>query len=263
MTRWQRRLRFLALAQFAAVGLAAGWTVACLPCGDATGPQCLSPDQGHTPRPRQVTYYRTDVSDGTTGPLDVYAYGGGSCEKSTEYRDPGSAYSIKCQIPAVSAGAAALQAWFGHGKLASWPRDPSLDHDVFQQVRFVLAPGAAASIGGTSCTSDNSTSQLKVHKSVYGQAGGAWNGWVMSNVAPCSDGDVGPFSEPEMWGINGARYLWPQKLREASVYHVVYRDHRYTARGCGTVAVRVNRTKGLDSPCWGYMGTTNGSTQGL
>src|SRR5947208_935166 len=43
-----------------------------------------------------VTYYRTNFTDGTTGPLDVYAYNGGSCASSTDYQDPGSAHSIQC-----------------------------------------------------------------------------------------------------------------------------------------------------------------------
>jgi hypothetical protein len=47
------------------------------------------------------------------------------------------------------------------------------------------------------------------------------------------------------------------------VYDVVYRYHRYTAQNCGTVAVWVNGTKVWDSPCQSYIGTTNGSAQGL
>ena len=219
----------------------------------------------------QVTYYKTNFTDGTTGALDVYAYGGGSCAKSTDYRDAGSAYSIKCTVPAIPAGAAALQAWFGNGRLASTPKDPSLDQDLFQEVRFVLAPGAAAAIGGTTCTAANASGpggvmQFKAHKSVYGQAGSAWNGWVMSEIAPCADGNIGLFSEPEMWTLNGTESAWPgtyPSLNEGSVYDVIYRYHRYTAQGCGTTAIWVNGTKVLDSPCWTYMGTTNGSAQGL
>ncbi len=94
-----------------------------------------------TSQPGQVTYYRTNFTDGTTGPLDVYAYGGGSCASSTDYVDPGSAHSIKCTI-AAPGGAAALQAWFGNGQLANLPKDPSLDQDLFEEVRFVLGPGA-------------------------------------------------------------------------------------------------------------------------
>src|SRR5207237_8045096 len=78
------------------------------------------------PAPPPVTYYRTNFNDGTTGPLDVYAYGGGSCAKSTDYRDSSSAYSIKCTIPAGASGAAALQAWFGRGELANQPKDPEI-----------------------------------------------------------------------------------------------------------------------------------------
>src|SRR5882762_6751705 len=216
--------------------------------------------------PGQVTYYQTNFTDGTTGPLDVYAYGGGSCGASTDYREPGSSYSMKCTIPAVSGGAAALQAWFGHGRLAGLPNDPSVDQDLFQQVRFVLAPGAASAIGGVLCSALNPTAQFKTHKSVYGQAGSAWNGWVMSEIAPCTDGEIGLFTEAEMWNIDGRSYPWPgtaTSLQEGSVYDVVYRYHRYTAENCGTIAVWVNGTKVLDSPCQSYMGTTNGFTQGL
>ena len=265
MKRWYARIGLLAVAQVAAALAAVSLTTACLPCGDGTGPECAAPDQGHKPPPPPVpvTYYRTNFSDSTTGPLDVYAYGGGVCGPSREQHDPTSAFSIKCTIPAGTTGAAALQAWFGHGKLAGLPPDPSLDHDVFQEVRFVLAPGATAAVGGTACTALNPTSQFKLHKSVYGQAGSAWNGWVMSNIAPCSDGDIGLFSEPEMWIVNGDRFPWPQKLSEGTVYDVVYRYHRYSARNCGTIAIWVNGAKVMDSPCWSYMGTTNGSTQGL
>jgi len=218
------------------------------------------------PAPPPVTYFRTNFNDGTTGPLDVYAYGGGSCAKSAAYADSGSAFSIMCTIPAGATGAAALQAWFGNGRLTSLPKDPSLDHDLFEEVRFILAPGAEAAIGGTTCTSANRLSQFKVHKSVYGQAGSAWNGWVMSDIGPCTDGNIGLFSEPEMWNLNGKAFPWPgtfPSLNEGSVYDVVYRYHRYTAQGCGTIAIWVNGAKVMDSPCWSYMGTTNGSAQGL
>jgi hypothetical protein len=249
------------LAQAAVVALVASLATACLPCDDATGPQC-----GVTPqKPQAVTYYQTDFADGTTGPLDVYAYGGGSCAKSATYHDLGSAYSMRCVIP-PGTGAAALQAWFGHGRLSTAPPDPSLDQDLFEEVRFVLGPGAASAIGGTTCNGSNPSSQFKVHKSVYGQAGSAWNGWVMSDIGPCSDGNIGLFSEPEMWNINGQAYPWPgtyPDLHEGSVYDVVYRYHRYTARACGTIAIWLNGTKVLDSPCWSYMGATNGSTAGL
>jgi hypothetical protein len=213
-----------------------------------------------------VTYYRTNFTDGTTGPLDVYAYGGGSCAKSADYRDPGSAYSMKCTIPAIDYGAAALQAWFGNGRLSGTPKDPSLDQDLFQEVRFVFAPSATQAIGSTSCIGSNSTTQIKVHKSVYGQAGSAWNGWVMSEIAPCMDGPIGMFSEPEMWNVNGTEFTWPgtfPSIQEGTVYDVIYRYHRYSAQGCGTIAIWVNGAKVMDSPCWSYMGTTNGSAQGL
>jgi len=102
-----------------------------------------------------------------------------------------------------------------------------------------------------------------MHKSVYGRAGSAWNGWVMSSIGPCPDGDGKLFSEAEMWIINGDRYVWPGRLIEGVVYDVIYRYHRYTALSCGTIAVWVNGAKVLDSPCWAYMGTTNGSAEGL
>ena len=213
-----------------------------------------------------ATYYQTNFADATTGPLDVYAYGGGNCAASTDYHDPGSAYSIKCTIPAVSVGAAALQAWFGNGRLADLPSDPSLDQDLFQEVRFVLAPGAAAAIGGTACTALNRVSQFKVHKSVYGQAGSAWNGWVMSAIGPCSEKSLGLFTEAEMWNLDGRTYGWPgtfPSLNEGTVYDVIYRYHRYTAEGCGTVAIWVNDTQVMDSACRTHLGTTNGSTEGL
>ena len=215
--------------------------------------------------PGQVIYYSTNFNDGTTGPLDVYAYGGGSCAASTAYVDPGSAHSMKCTIPAPG-GAAALQTWFGTSKLVGTPNDPSLDQDLFEQVRFVLAPGAAAAIGGTTCGSSNSGSQFKTHKSVYGQSGSAINGWVMSEISPCSDGNIGMFSEAEMWRNNGHANPWPgtyPSLNEGTVYDVVYRYHRYTAQGCGTVAVWVNGTKVMDLACASYMGTTGGSSAGL
>src|SRR6059058_2384237 len=193
------------LAQAAVAVLLGSLATACLPCDDATGPQCGV--QPHKP-PTPVTYYSTNFNDGTTGPLDVYAYGGGSCAASTAYVDPGSAHSMKCTIPAPG-GAAALQTWFGTSKLVGTPNDPSLDQDLFEQVRFVLAPGAAAAIGGTTCGSSNSGSQFKMHKSVYGQSGSAINGWVMSEISPCSDGNIGMFSEAEMWRNNGHANPWP------------------------------------------------------
>jgi hypothetical protein len=250
------------LAQAAVVVLLASVATACLPCDDATSPQCGY--QPPKPPPTLVTYYRTNFNDGTTGPLNVYAYGGGSCAKSTDFADSGSAYSMKCSVPSGT-GAAALQAWFGHDSLSRLPNDPSLDRDLFEEVRFVLGPGAAAAVGGTSCDSSNFQSQFKVHKSVYGQAGSAWNGWVMSAAGPCSD-VPGMFTEAEMWNIDGHDYPWPNtvaSLREGTVYDVIYRYHRYTARNCGTIAIWVNGAKVVDSPCWAYMGTTNGSPAGL
>jgi hypothetical protein len=258
------RIRLPLLLELLVVGAAGAIWTGCLPCDGATGPQCASPQEGHNP-PAPVTYYRTNFNDGTTGPLDIYAYGGGTCTKSTDFADSGSLYSMKCSVPSGT-GAAALQAWFGYGRLSGTPKDPSLDHDLFEEVRFVLGPGAAAAVGGTSCDSSNLNSQFKLHKSVYGQAGSAWNGWAMSQIGPCTDGNIGLFSEPEMWNINGRPYPWPDtypSLHEGSVYDVVYRYHRYTAQNCGTMAIWVNGAKVMDSPCWMYMGTTNGSSAGL
>jgi len=88
----------------------------------------------------------------------------------------------------------------------------------------------------------------------------------MSQIGPCSDGNIGLFSEAEMWTIDGRTFPWPgtfPSLNEGTVYDVIYRYHRYTAENCGTIAVWVNGTKVLDSPCQSYMGTTNGFTQGL
>ena len=215
--------------------------------------------------PPPVTYYRTNFNDGTPRPLSVYAYGGGSCVKSTDYTDPGSAYAMKCTIPAGT-GAAALEAWFGEGQLATLPKDPTLDQDLFEEVRLVLAPLAAAAIGGTSCTAQNRNSQFKVHKSLYGEVGANTNGWIISAIVPCGDGNIGLFAEAERWNLVKGDSAWPNtypSLHEGSVYDVVYRYHRYTAQGCGTVAVWVNGTKIYDSACWPDMGATYGSTQGL
>jgi len=254
------------LVEFATIAVAASTLMtACLPCGGATGPQCMSPDQRHNPPPERVVYYRTSFDDGTTGPLDVHASGGGSCTRSNAYTDSGSAYSMQCTIPGGT-GAAALQAWFGRARLAGSPRDPSLDHDLFEEVRFVLGSGAAAAIGGTACTGLNNGAQFKVHKSVYGQAGNAWNGWVMSGIGPCGAGDIGIYSEAELWNVDSRPYVWPNtfpSVREGSVYDVVYRYHRYTQQNCGTVAVWVNAIKVMDSPCRSYIGATNGSPEGL
>jgi len=210
-----------------------------------------------------VTYYRTNFNDGTLGPFDVNSYNGtGKCAPSTAYHDAGSAYSMACTVPGGTDGAA-LQAWFGNGKLASTPKDPSLNQDLFEETRFVLAPGALKAIGGgTTCTVAGA--QFKTHKSVYGQAGSNVNGWAMSSIGPCSDPTNGKmFSEAELWGTNGTSWAWPTVLQEGVVYDVVYRYLRYTSQNCGTIAVWVNGTKVQDSPCWSYMGATNGSTEGL
>ena len=63
----------------------------------------------------------------------------------------------------------------------------------------------------------------------------------MSEIAPCSDRNIGMFSEAEMWRAKGViDYRWPDtypSLHEGSVYDVVYRYHRYTAQKCGTIAI--------------------------
>src|SRR5207248_3677286 len=101
-------------------------------------------------------------------------------------------------------------------------------------------------------------------KAVYGQVGSNVNGWVMSELGPCSDPSSGHmFTEAELWGTNGTLSLWPAVAQEGVVYDVVYRYHRYTSQNCGTVAVWVNGTKVEDSPCASYLGATNGSTEGL
>jgi uncharacterized protein YjdB len=258
-----------AIATVSATGLVTG-----IVAGSATIRATSEGQSGTTPltvatsQPGQVTYYRTNFSDGTLGPLGFYSYNGtGSWAASTAYVDPGSAHSIKFTIPGTkSDDAAALQAWFGHGGLAGSPLDPTLDQDLFQEVRFVVAPGASAAIGGNTCAG-NPTSQIKLHKSVYGQVGGNINGWVMSDFAPC--GGVGAMAtEPELYGQPTAysdMRPWPAPLPfgEGQVYDVIYRYHRYTALGVGTVAVWVNGVKVMDSVQRSYIGTTGGSTAGL
>jgi len=257
------------IAMVSATGLVTG-----IVAGSATIRATSEGQSGTTPltvatsQPGQVTYYRTNFSDGTLGALGFYSYNGsGSWAASTDYVDPGSAHSIKFTIPGTkSDDAAALQAWFGHGGLAGSPLDPTLDQDLFQEVRFVIAPGAAAAIGGNTCAG-NPTSQIKLHKSVYGQVGGNVNGWVMSDFAPC--GGVGAMAtEPELYGQSTAysdMRKWPAPLpfAEGQVYDVIYRYHRYSALGVGTVAVWVNGVKIMDSVQRNYLGTTGGSTAGL
>src|SRR2546429_9767013 len=80
------------LAQAAVAVLLGSLATACLPCDDATGPQCGV--QPHKP-PTPVTYYQTNFNDGTTGPLDGYAYGGGGRPKRSRVADPGSANALK------------------------------------------------------------------------------------------------------------------------------------------------------------------------
>src|SRR3989440_10934810 len=122
------------------------------------------------------------------------------------------------------------------------PKDPTLDQDLFEEVRFVLAPGAAAAIGGTSCTSENPSSQFKVHKSLYGEVGSNTNGWIVAAIVPGGDGNIGLFAEAERWnlvkGDSGFPNTYPS-LHEGSVYDVLDPFHRHTARGGGTLAVRV------------------------
>src|SRR3989441_53069 len=138
-----------------------------------------------------VTYYSTNFTDGTPAPLVVDTSGRGLCVSSTAFHDPGSASSMKCTVPGGTGGAE-LRFVFTSG-------DPTLDSDLFQEIRFVLDTGAAASIGGLSCDSSSSTPpQFKTHKSTYGNVGSAVNGWVMSQVAPCQ-GPPGIFNSAEMW----------------------------------------------------------------
>jgi len=88
----------------------------------------------------------------------------------------------------------------------------------------------------------------------------------MSAIGPCSERNLGLFTEAEMWNLDGRTYGWPgtfPSLNEGTVYDVIYRYHRYTAEGCGTIAIWVNDTQVLNSACRTYLGTTNGSTQGL
>lgn len=213
------------------------------------------------------TYYKTNFSDGKIDPLVFYSYGGsGIFAPSSDYVDPGSTKSIKCTIPGTKPDdAAALCAWFGHGGLAAMPLDPTLDQDLFQQIRFVVAPGAYAAIGGQPCTPANATSQFKLHKSVYGQVGSNINGWMATTINPCTDWKGFPYSQAERWTQPTAvpdTIAWPA-LIEGIVYDVVYRYHRYTAQGVGTVALWVNGVKLLDTPKRDYLGYTAGSAQGL
>src|SRR5207237_9355483 len=102
------------LAQAAVAVLLGSLATACLPCDDATGPQCGV--QPHKP-PTPVTYYQTNFNDGTTGPLDVYAYGGGTCATTTDVADAGSSASTRCVIPTGTA-ARAVAARRGAGRVA-------------------------------------------------------------------------------------------------------------------------------------------------
>lgn len=202
----------------------------------------------------------TNFTDGTLGPLGFSSYNGtGSWAPSTDYVDPGSAHSIKCTIPGSKLDdSAELIAQFGQGTLQ--PADPTLDQDLFQQVRFVLGPGAILAIGGVLPLPINKNSQFKVHKSTYGAVGANVNGWVMCSVGPWDH--VGLASIPELY-IGGGGALWPLPVLEGFVYDVVYRYHRYTALNAGTMAVWVNGLKVLDSPKQAWWGDKRGSTAGL
>lgn len=261
-------LRLLGLLVWLASSVAAQDTTIVLPSGDSvlvhttttvtTSTRVTAIYRPVTPSPpvTGVTYYKTNFSDGTLGPLSFSSYGGtGRWAASTDYTDPGSAHSIKFTIPGTRPDdSAELIAQFGQGTL---PRDPTLDKDLFQQVRFVLAPGTAAAIGGAACTPLNGGSQFKVHKSTYGAVGGNVNGWVMSAYAPCQ-GNAGLWTEAERYGQPGAYddiRIWPSApFVEGRVYDVVYRYHRYTAAGVGVVAVWVNGTKVLETPRRAYLG---------
>lgn len=226
--------------------------------------------------PGGVTYYRTNFADGTLGPLAFSSYGGsGQWAPSTDYHDPDSPRSIKCTVPGTRPDdSAELVAQFGQGSLQ--PADPTLDRDLFQQVRFVIAPGAGLSVGGPLCTGANAGCQFKVHKSTYGSVGNNVNGWVMSAFGPCV-GHAGIWTEAERYGQVGAYddiRVWPNApFVEGVVYDTVYRYHRYPAVAAtattpavpasGTVALWVNGTKVLDTVKRPYLGFTGGSTAGL
>lgn len=224
---------------------------------------------GNWPNPPSgVTYYSTNFNDGTLGPLSFSSYGGsGTWAPSTDYVDPGSAHSIKFTVPGTKPDdSAELIAQFGPGGVHSTV-DPTLDQDLFQQIRFVIAPGAGTAVGGTTCTGLNASSQFKLHKSTYGPVGSNTNGWAMMDYAPCS-GHGGVITEAEMYNAPGAFddiRVWPPPLpfSEGVVYDVVYRYHRYVAEGMGTVAVWVNGTKVLETPKRAHLGFTGGSTDGL
>jgi len=221
--------------------------------------------------PGQVTYYNTNFNGGTAGPLviNIAQYDGGApgaCGPSTDYLDAGSARSLKCTVFGGS-GSAELDATFGSGALAGTAANPTLGQDLFQEVRFVLGSGAAASIGGLTCTGAPGPPQFKLHKSTYGISGSAVNGWTQGGVAGPCQGPLGLFNSAEMWNATGVvNYSWPNtypSLHEGSVYDVVYRYHWYPAQGCGTLAVWVNGVNVESTPCLSYMGTTNGSSAGL
>lgn len=210
--------------------------------------------------PGGITYYATNFADGTLGPLAFSSYGGsGSWTKSADYHDPDSPWSAKFTVAGTRVDdSAELVAQFGQGALQ--PADPTLDKDLFQQVRFVIAPGTALALAP-------SQSQFKVHKSTYGEVGNNVNGWVMSPYGP-GIGHAGLWTEAERYGQPNAYddiRVWPAPLpfAEGVVYDTVYRYHRYVAEGVGTVALWVNGVRALDTPKRAHLGFTGGSAQGL
>jgi hypothetical protein len=219
----------------------------------------LSAETAPTPPPTATTYYSTNFSSGTAAPLSVYAYGGGSCAASSDYTDSGSARSLKCTIPAGT-GAAALEAWFGRpgSGLAALTRDPTLDQDFYQQIRFVIGAGSIAAAAG---------GQFKTHKSVYGQVGSNINGWVMSSFSPRSG--EGLITEPELWTNsfrpNPSFTTAPTPhFAEGVVYDVIYYYRRNTAQNCGVAAMWVNGDRRLQTSCLPFLGPGGGlSSAGL
>jgi hypothetical protein len=215
--------------------------------------------------PSGITYYRVNFADQTLGPLSFSSYGGtGTWASSTDYHEPDSPFSIKFTVPVTRPDdSAELIAQFGPGGVHPTV-DPTLDQDLFQQIRFVIAPGAMTAVGGPTCT--DPSSQFKLHKSTYGAVGSNTNGWVMTDYSPCN-GFGGIITEAEMYNAPGAFddiRVWPNPpFQEGVVYDVVYRYHRYTAEGVGTVAVWVNGTKVVDTPKRAHLGFTGGSTAGL
>ncbi len=229
----------------------------------------------YTP-PSGITYYQVNFADQTLGPLSFYDWSGkGSYSFSTDYVDAatGSTHSAKFTLPAMPVGtdgAAILQSYFGNGGLAQYTTDPTINQDFFEEVRFVIGPGASAAIGWPGGSGNSANQGFKTHKSVYGQAGSNTNGWDMDIGTPPDGLAQGIASEAELWGTSGAEYQWPMaqtSLNEGQVYDVVYRYHRYPATNTGTIAIWVTfngvTTKVLDSPQQSWWGDRRGLVSGV